>query len=376
MRLKNFLAGFLLIGTINWGWSQSSECEQTLNVAAEEFNAGHFYGIPSLLKSCIERNGFTNEQKVRAYLLLTQAYLIIDDPISAEDSYLKLLDADPEYVASNDKDPVDVVYLSKKFTSTAIFTPSLRLGANTSFYRSILDISTQPSPVTNKHVIKPGIQIGAALDWNITEKVALCIGGSFSTKAFKTVTHGISVDDQLTVTERQYGVDVPVYLKYADTKGKIRPYGYAGFSLSFLLSASATMEFINNSPTPGTQTNAPGPNVSLTYNRRLMNRGFVLGGGARYKIGKDFLFADLRYMGGLNNMVGVKGYMSDPKHPSATSANDALSYYRYVDSYFRLDNLSLSIGYIHPLYQPRKVKPRGTKQVAKDIQKQMRDESK
>src|SRR5882672_5910075 len=160
MHLKKLLAGFFLIGYFGTAWSQSSECEQTLNQATDEFNAGHFYGIPALLKSCIDRNNFTNEQKVRAYLLLSQAYLIIDDPASAEDSYLKLLRADPEYVATNEKDPVDVVYLSKRFTSTPIFTPNIRIGGNTSFFRTIYDINTQSSGDQVKHILKPGFQVG------------------------------------------------------------------------------------------------------------------------------------------------------------------------------------------------------------------------
>ena len=126
--MKKLLAGCFLFGYLVNASAQTSECAQTLNQAGDEFNAGHFYGIPALLKSCIEKNAFTNEQKVRAYLLLCQAYLIIDDPIAAEDSYLKLLRADPEYVASEDKDPVDVVFLSRKFKSTPILTPRLKIG--------------------------------------------------------------------------------------------------------------------------------------------------------------------------------------------------------------------------------------------------------
>ncbi|MGV8837843.1 tetratricopeptide repeat protein, partial [Cellvibrio sp.] len=89
-----------------------------LGQADDEFNAGRYYGISTLLQPCLDRNDFTNEQKVRAYLLLAQAYLILDNPTAAEDSYLQLLRADPEYVANPARDPIDVYYLSKKFTST------------------------------------------------------------------------------------------------------------------------------------------------------------------------------------------------------------------------------------------------------------------
>lgn len=376
--MKRLLAGFFLIGFFSSGWAQSNECEQTLSQATEEFNAGHFYGIPALLKSCIERNNFSNEQKVRAYLLLCQAYLIIDDPIGAEESYLKLLAADPEYVATNEKDPVDVVYLSKKFTSTARFTPHIRVGINTSIYRPIYDISTQPSAEKVSHVIKPGLQLGAGLDWNINDNVAVNVGGILSSRNFKTLRENISANDQLTLTEKQFWLDIPIYLKYSDSKGRIRPFVYAGGALNLLLGSSATMVYENVSPGLGSQSNATGPNVKLGYNRKFLNRSVLFGGGARYKVGKDFLFVDARYMAGLTNLAGNNGYINDPgsQNPNQPITNDALSHYRYVDGYFRLDNISFSIGYIKPLYDPRKIKTRGTKSVSRKVRKQKKDEGK
>src|SRR6267154_5304702 len=102
--------------------AQDNNCEQTLSLAAAEFEAGRFYGLPDILKSCLAK-GFSTEQKIRAYLLLTQTYLILDNPTAAENSYLQLLKADPEYVANPVRDPIDVYYLSKKFTTTPIFNP-------------------------------------------------------------------------------------------------------------------------------------------------------------------------------------------------------------------------------------------------------------
>src|SRR5258706_1554218 len=224
MRLKRLLAGFFFIGFLGSAGAQSNECEQTLSEATEEFNAGHFYGIPSLLKSCIERNELTNEQRVRAYLLLCQAYLIIDDPIAAEDSYLRLLKADPEYVATNEKDPVDIVYLSKKFTSTPIFTPHIRLGSNTSFYRTIYDLNTQSTLDRVNHKLRLGFLFGAGVDWNINDNVSLCVNAVLSYRAFRTVRTRISQDDSNTATEKQLWFDVPVFLKYSDDKGRIRPF--------------------------------------------------------------------------------------------------------------------------------------------------------
>jgi hypothetical protein len=385
MRLKRFLAGFFFIGFLGSAGAQSNECEQALSQAAEEFNAGHFYGIPSLMKSCIERNEFTNEQRVRAYLLLCQAYLIINDPIAAEDSYLKLLKADPEYVATYEKDPVDIVYLSKKFTSTPVFTPHIRIGGNTSFYRTIQDINPQTKLDKVNHILKPGFQFGAGVDWNINDNLSLCTNIIVSFKGFKNIRSLIAEDDILTVTERQFWLDVPVFLKYSLNEGRIRPFGYVGGAMNLLLSSKASMVYLNSSPSTGSQTVSQGADVDLSYLRRTLNRSLVIGGGVRYKIGKDFVFADLQYMAGLSNLVNGNIYSRDPKTiaPSkgqsaaipAPLTNDALSAVRDLDGFFRLDNLSLSIGYIKPLYDPRKIKiARGAKSVSRKIRKQGKHE--
>ena len=379
--MKKLFAGFFLIGYLINASAQNNECEQTLNQAAEEFIAGHFYGIPSLLKPCIEKNSFSNEQRVRAYLLLCQAYLIIDDPIASEDSYLKLLKADPEYIATDEKDAIDVVFLSKKFTSTPIFTPRFRIGGNTSLYRTIYDVSTGSNQKAEnvKHVLKPGFQVGGGVDWNINDNISLCADAILSYKTFKTVRTVIFKDDSETITEKQFWFDVPLYLKYSDNKGRIRPYAYFGVAANILLSAKASMEFVNSSPSQGSQSLSTGPDIKLTYMRRSINRSLVFGGGVNYKIGKDFVFVDMRYMAGLSNL-STGTYGGDPKitqNPAGKVTSDLPSQYIYADSKFRLDNISISVGYVRPLYDPRRIrKARGAKSVERDIKKRSKNEGK
>jgi hypothetical protein len=139
MRHLRFVFGLMLLMPTQILFGQTDDCEQTLTTALDEFNAGHFYGLSAILKPCID-NGFTLEQQQRAYLLLAQTYLLIDDPIGAEDSYLKLLKANPEFVTDEARDPIDVVYLSKKFTAAPIFSLFGRVGGNISIARVIHDI--------------------------------------------------------------------------------------------------------------------------------------------------------------------------------------------------------------------------------------------
>ncbi len=362
--------------------AQSNDCDpdQTLSHAESEFVAGHFYSIPSILQKCLQSQDFSPEQKVRAYLLLCQAYLIIDDPLAAEDSYLKLLKADPEYVADDKRDPIDVVYLSKKFTATPIFTPHFRVGGNTTFFHSIYSLTTEPYNVSTQQVLRLGVQAGAGIDWNINDNLSLCTEINFSTRSYKRMISGIAGGDDATVTGNQSWFDVPLYVKYADNRDRtIRPFGYVGFAINYMASAKDVLLYVDNKPiSAGTQLVAEGPSEEVTYQNNLFNRSWIVGGGIKYKIGKDFLYADLRYMGGLSNIaLTSKIYYQNPDNvdkgqignPDAYLSNNVTKY-RFVSDIYRLDNLSLSFGFIHPIYDPRKVKKVKTKGVARKIIKE------
>jgi Outer membrane protein beta-barrel domain len=371
------LTGFFFISCTFQVYAQGGECGLILTQAESEFNAGHFYAIPSLLNECIANDNFSKEQKLRAYLLLSQAYLIIDDPIAAEDSYLKLLKVDPEYVANEVRDPIDIVYLSKKFTATPIFTPHLRFGFNTSIVRSIYSVSTEPYSLPVQYGLRFNLQGGAGLDWNITDNFSLCIEGNVASRAYKLERTDVSDNDGLTLTATQFWLDVPLYVKFSDNRDKkVRPFGYAGVAMNYLLSSSNLYQYTDNKP-KGSQLVTEGPSESVRYQRNAMNRSWLVGGGVKYKWGKDFFFVDVRYMAGLSNMVNSDQiYYADPStvdpgklgNPNYTLSNN-ITRYRYVSDLFRLDNVSISFGYIHPIYNPRKVKKAKTKSVSRKIRK-------
>ncbi len=372
-----FIAGLLLIACPRHLYAQGSDCDLALTHAEAEFSAGHFYSIPTILGRCPEQ-GLSKENTVRAYLLLCQAYLILDNPLAADDSYLKLLKVDPEYVATEDKDPIDIVYLSKKFTATPIFTPHFRLGFNTSLYRTIYTVSTEPYGMPTNNTLKLGFQGGAGLDWNINDNLSVGLELNFATRGYKRVRTDIfGAGDKLDLSASQNWIDVPLYFKYSYDKGNIRPFGYVGVALNYLISADNLMVF-TDSKTTGSQLVAEGPSESVTYQRNLLNRSFVFGGGVKYKWGKDFLYVDLRYMGGMSNLTDQNTiYYQDPSkfnsgqigNPDAYMAPN-LTKYRYTADIFRLDNVSISFGFIRPIYDPRKVRKARTKSVSRKIQRE------
>jgi opacity protein-like surface antigen len=351
-RLVLFFFAFLFLSSRSL-LGQVVDCEQTLNTASAEYDAGRFYGLPAILKECLA-NGFSKEQKVRAYLLLTQAYLILDEPKSAEKSYLELLRADPEYIANPERTPIEVYYLSKKFTSTPVFTPNFRLGLNTSIPRTIFSTVTSsvPDKYSSKDGLKLGYQLGADMDLNLTQRFSIGFGLAYSRKTFSTNQSDNNGGSTSSFIEREDWFDIPLYLKYAKDSGKIRPFVYAGVAANFLVRAKlASPNMVDlNAPIPKTQQVSAGQDEPITDKRNLFNRSIVFGGGVKYKIGKDFLFVDARYMMGLSNVAKNNYTLADG------TFDPILARYGYSSDFFRLDNVSLSFGYIKPLYNPRKKK--------------------
>jgi Outer membrane protein beta-barrel domain len=370
--LNNALLTILLVTGSAAAFAQGdTDCLTTLSHAENEFAAGRFVGIPDMLKDCLDRNRFSNEEKVRVYMLLSQVYLLTDNPGAADESYLKLLGANPEYVPS-DLDPIDIVYLSKKFTSTPIFTPHVKVGGNLSTQSVIYNQNTSSTPDSTviNHVPLAGWTAGAGVEWNITDNVGL--GGEVlvSQKLFRRNIEGIFRHDSQSYTERQLWLDIPVYLRYGmNATGRFRPYVYAGGAVNLLLVARA--EEVLNDRTIGVGTEADAvtttaaPARNIMYKRNFFNRSLVFGVGTKIKFNKDFITIDLRYMPGLSSVVNLKtnNYGSRERDMWDESATQ----YASVSDIFRVNNYSISIGYVRPIYNPRKANRVKTKSVSKRL---------
>lgn len=368
-----FLCG-LMSQVVN---GQATDCELILNQATDEYNAGHFYSISTILAPCM--NKFTREQRQRANLLLTQTYLLLDNPEEAEKSYLKLLQANPEFTVDESRDPIDVVYLSKKFTADPIFSLSAKIGMNTSPISVIRSECITGDACKTQYKLQAGWQVGVAGEWHIRDELSLNAELNYLASGFKAEKAAFS-GDMLEISDRQNWVILPVSLKYSDVNGQYRPYGYAGISLDLLFSDKAQVITTNAEDLNGTVigTNAESPSLDFTYRRNKLNRSLFLGGGVKVKVNLDYVFVDLRYSIGLTNLVKQDAqYLDYAKYGEAnnnTSSNlqdsgDASFRYWYVDDYFRFNNLAISVGYIHPLYKPRKLKKARTKSLFKNIKK-------
>ena len=375
MRVK-YIAIFLLTLSISAA-AQKNDCELTLRTALDEFNAGHFYGLSSILKPCMD-NGFTREQRQRANLLLVQTYLLLDDPESAERSYLELLKANPEFVTDIARDPIDVVYLSKKFTSSPIFSLFAKIGPNISPVRPIHENNLYQSLDTvsfrKKYIIKPGWQFSLGSDLNINDQFSVSLAAQLMTTSYEQNSYNSFGRDKASFVDKQTWLNFPLSVKYSLDKGRFKPFVFVGFSANILLSDKANIRYTDVLDASGASQSVNVQNLNFLYKRNRLNGSMFFGGGVKRKIRLNYVFADLRYSLGLGNVVNTKNlYGSAGNSKQYSQSMEALMHYGHLDDYFRLDNFSISIGYIHPLYKPRKLKKARTKSVMKNIRNQKGD---
>ena len=369
MLCKKIITTLLIVASFSKMTLAQDECELILAQATEEFNAGHLSVIPAMLKECLDKNQ-GRDYRQRAYLLLAETYLLLEDAANAEKSYLSVLRANPEYITDPSRDPIDLVYLSGKFTATPIFSFYGYAGPNITPVRVIHDVSIGGESYTNqRYTVRAGWQAGIGAEYNYNDNLSATLGGNFTKTSFKhTTTNLFGVDkDIIEFIDNQNWLTFPISVKYAQAKGKWRRYGYVGYSFNFLMSDKADIEINNRDARADddsgerTSFDKSISNVNLIDYRNKFNSSFFLGGGVKYKAGLDYFFLDLRYSFGIKNVANP-----DSRFNTSTIALP----YPYVDDDFRIDNLAISIGYIHPFYKPRKLQKARTKSVLRKIEKE------
>ena len=361
--------------------AQAIDCEQTIALATAEFDAGHFYSVPSILNECL--NNFNRDQRQRAFLLLTQTYLLLDDPIGAQRSYLEVLSANPEFVPDEQLHSIDVVYLSKRFTATPKFSWFVSGGSNVSPARVIRDLYLS-KPESEKYGLRVGYQFGGGGEYSYNDHIKVRLEVHYRHTSYSSRSEnyfvGAEKGDIKTFIDRQSWVNVPLYVCYSDNLGTYRPYAFAGFSFSRLFSdrASITLQNITQTRTTADELEESvfpkeSPDFDFTNRRSEFNQSLMFGGGVKYKVGLDFVFAELRYAAGLKNIVRPESrlatYDDGSLSPEMLESFGPIAEFNHSDDYLRLDNISISIGFIRPLYKPRELKKARTKGVLRKMRR-------
>lgn len=217
--------------------------------------------------------------------------------------------------------------------------------------------------------------MGAGIIWNINDRITTETGLNFNYSSFEYLENNIYTYDNLSMKETQLSMMIPISLKYTYVRSGISPYAYAGLSANFLFSADQQYVLENITPTYngneiiGFATQSTERDLNIKFRRDYFNPAFHLGIGARYKYSLDYIFVDLRYSFGLNNVVENNSLVRKEEDNESQVSYLAASSVGYVDDYFRLNQVTLTVGYIGPWYKPRKLKHSRTRGILRNIKK-------
>ena len=351
--MRNFLiVYFLLLLFSAMPLFAQDQCAVALSDAEDKYDQGKLYEIPEMIQSCLA-NGFSKEEKIRAYRLLTLTYLFLDYYTEADSAYLKLLKLSPEYNINDELDPMEIINHHGKFTTKPIYYLTMgKMGFNFSHANVLLNYSISNSADnTDRYSSVLGFHAGLGGERVIYNN--LHISGEFflSKKILHLAeTHWdgfYKTDMDISHTE----IEIPISLKYYFPLGKINPFALGGVSPSMLI--ESTIQNIQGAyESEGQLLVQSRPEIGTGKLRNTFNYSLFLGGGINYKIGLNYLTFEARYSIGMLNVTNTDNRWRedfdagrDLKFPSG-----------YVDDDFKINNLSFFVGFVKPLYKPRKIK--------------------
>ena len=333
------------------------QCAIALSEAEDKYDQGRLYEVPEIIQLCINE-GFTDEEKVRAYRLLTLTYLFLNYPVKADEAYLELLKLSPDFKTNDELDPKEIINLHDKYTTKPIYYLTMKSGINFSHANVLLDYSiSQSLNNSDKYASVVGFHVGFGAEMVVYQNLHLA-GEFFISRnnIHLTDTHWDFYTTNMDMIHSE--VELPIMLKYNFFNGKVNPFASAGISPSFLVRSTVQniegvykLEGFDGEPDEEIPVKSQDKIVTTKMKNRF-NYSFLLGGGINYKIGLRYLVLEARYSIGMLNVTDVKNRWRE----DIPEGRDLKFPAGHVDDDFKLNNLSIFVGVVWPLYKPRKIK--------------------
>lgn len=342
------------------GYISAQNCAQTLRLARSTYDQGRLHELRGLVEKCLA-DGFTKQEKVEAYKLLTMSYLYLEEPERADSSMLLLLQTDPFFEYNEDVDPQEFIGLYNTFRTKPIFNIGLKLGVNTTFNNVTANYYVSANGKGKlEYAPQIGFQLGLSFEKAIFQNSKMGFLKRLTLAPeilYVPRTYGISNSQPLlndastssvstfdgSVNQNWLDLDVLVQYRLAKAKkGKkstFNPYVTLGPSVSYLL--GSTLQAVHTFKS-GNVTSGPDLDVTTTVNTLVFS--VVAGAGVKIKVGGIYLTGDIRYQHGLSNIT------NPAKRTNLESAFD----YGYVPDDYTINNVSIMIGGSYPVFRPKK----------------------
>ena len=339
-----------LVGITIFSWHTSksqSTCAQTLRTARSTYDQGRLHELPALLEGCL-RNGFTKQEKVEAYKLLTLTYIYLEEPGQADATMLKLLHTDPYFELNETADPAEFIALYRTFRTWPIYRMGAKVGVNATM-PSIVSYVDALEGVTARYKPAINFQAGVVFELPLSDKLTLNPELYFQLRSFhydSTVGLDTTLVNTSEGTESQSWLSLPISLQYAPSnKSRLNPYVSVGVSVDYLLNASLTMNRIRINAN-STQERTFG----VKEDRSNINLSAIASAGIKAKLGGGYVVSELRFIYGIKKINDKT---------AAFSIDDYLLFDNgYADNIMKLNSIAVTAGYVYNVFNPKKLKNR------------------
>lgn len=367
------------------------QCESQLHEAKEWYIEGDLERVVEIEPCLKNPKSLSREKRLEGLQLLTESYLYTNEIKKADNVFRDLLRVDPLYYADSNNTDIshDLIYLSRTFSRTPIFSMYFGAGANYSLIEKLQNYGVDnTSGVADHESYAREIVIGATanvgFEMQIWRKFDLALDLTFGYRTYSfgdslymsvnpaNPTGGVGSElpnragapllySTLTFKENQFWFDLPLMVRYNLGNWKfVMPYIYAGVAANFLLYSDLTdVKRITTSEATGNGGSLVDGTVKLTTHpnektnnstnipslRTMVNVSFVAGAGVKIRVGRNFIFADFRYTRMFLNNVDINNRYANP---------DLVYKFAHVDNDFRTDNFAFTVGFIKSFYMPRK----------------------
>jgi hypothetical protein len=348
--MKNFIFSCCLIIIASNSWAQQASCAQTLRLATSTYEQGRLHELEGILANCLQNteSGFTKEERVAAYKLLTQAYIYLEEPAKADEAMLKLIQTDHYFQINKDVDPAEFVALYNTFRTREIYRVGAKLGANATQPNVTNTITSVELGDDSEYKYGIAILFGGTVDVPINEKMTLHGDLLYLQKKFEidlkvypgVTAEGTPVTLEFQGIETQNWISLPISFEYKIMDKKFNPYIAGGISIDYLINAQMKGERIRTN-----QTSIQETTFDFNPMREKINLSALAAAGIKAKVSGGYFVAEVRYLYGITNV----------NSPETAYSNQKATWEQgYADSVFKLSSVSISGSYLVNIFKPKK----------------------
>ncbi len=317
-------------------------CGEKLKRAEELYESGQIDKVEEFIKPCLEK-GFSKNEKIRAYRLLTLSNLYYSEDEKAVDAMDNLLNTEPEYKIKS-SDPSEFVALYDAFRTDPVIIAGIK--SSFGFFeiyntRNYNDISSFHNTATYKPA--NSASVGVSLEFPVFWQISLVSEVYYSMFNYKYQNRVLDYS-MISYSENIQSLDMPISIQWNITKTDFTPYVNLGGSFNYLISSH--VDFTRKDIIDETSREPVNSHLDITNSRNKNNYALCAGIGFRWKniFGRGYLSFDIRYSRYLINNVEAVDRAENPER--------IYSFFN-TDNSLKFENTQILIGYKLPVYFPR-----------------------